>query len=119
MGFMCKQCNEPTPYELMSKSPGVCRDCYIIGDMDRFREYDIPQSLTGELSHTQEESSPEPSPEKLSEHTMISVLLRLLQESEDQEIRGVLVQSFAVALGKSKPELELQLSLLSADRAGK
>ena len=116
--MLCKKCGEETTWDDLM--PGdVCIYCFRIYDMDRFRERDTPQGSPKDTSHTQEESSPEPSLETPSEHTMISVLLSLLRESEDQEVREHLVETFAVVLGKSKLELELQLSLISADMVGR
>ena len=118
MSFMCKWCGEATTYDRMSKRPGVCRDCYIIGDIDRFREYDTPQECPEDTSHTQEESSPEPLPEKLPEHTMISDPLPLNQ----RVLRGIPVeQCFATREEQDKniPEPSPPQSQSEADTADK
>ena len=38
--FMCRGCGERCPAYDKSNSPGLCRDCYSIMDMDRFIERD-------------------------------------------------------------------------------
>ena len=118
--MICSYCGEEiTGAHQYDRDTGMCKDYYKEKDMDRFKECDTPQSLTVGKLHSLYTSDHEPSLATPSEHTMISVLHRLLQESEDEEVKEHLVQTFAVVLGKSRLELELLLSQSSADMEDK
>ena len=69
MFFMCKQCGEATMYERTSKRPGVCRDCYIIGDMDRFIPVDTPQESPEDRLHDPDTSEAAASQQEEQKHT--------------------------------------------------
>ena len=56
--FTCRGCGEICPAYDKSNSPGMCRDCYAIMDMDRFREYDTGQLPKADTLHSCRELDP-------------------------------------------------------------
>jgi len=117
--FTCRGCGEICPAYDKSNSPGMCRDCYAIMDMDRFREYDTGQLPKADTLHSCRELDPvtgkwiplrKTSPLSLAQWRQI---LDTVGTLEDEEVLPLADQ------GRRIQELEPLVSQSSADTVDK
>ena len=117
----CSNCGEPTMYEQMSKeNPGVCRGCYEIESMHRFKEiYKAPEAKEDtECNWT--EWNPESGQYEPLRHTSPSVGPEWPRPSfEDVGTAVARFREDLRAVGRSKQEPSPPQSDQSADTEGK
>ena len=120
--MICSKCGEEILGWQTSKSPGVCRDCYVINDMDRLIPVDdtrqADQSDTEcschESDHEHEESQP-----LMNTNFLGLVPIRWMTRKEIQDMMEVQPDPSWEALDTNIPEPSPQQSPPSVDKEDK